>query len=334
MNPHKGDEMRIGLGSIRSAVRFIAGLLLLAGGACAFAQYPERPVKIVFPFAAGGSGDNIHRLFAQKLSERTGKPFVVENKTGAGGRIAYDAVAKSRPDGYTLVGVDPGYAVLRALYGKLSWDHANDLVPVTMYARTPFAIVVSPQSRFKTMRELLEYAQANPGKLTFGTPGTGSIGHVVFETMLREAKVTMTHVPYRGGSEALAAVMGNSIDLMVTGAPTITGHMKSGRVTVLAVTSQERWAAGETVPTLVEQGVNVVSYLWVGLMAPKGTPQPVIDYLHRQVVAILQDPAMKDALQAQGVQGAGLPAVEVGRQLREDGKVWEDVVRAAKISTD
>jgi tripartite-type tricarboxylate transporter receptor subunit TctC len=187
--------------------------------ATALAQYPERPVRVINPFAAGGSGDNIQRLFAQKIAERTGKSFIVENRTGAGGRVGYEAVAKSPGDGYTLVAADPTYAVMPALFGNLPWDHARDLVPVTMYARAPFAIVTSTQSRFKTLRDVIDFARANPGKVNFGTPGAGTIGHVLFETMLREVKVTMTHVPYRGGADALAAVLSNTIDVMVTGGP-------------------------------------------------------------------------------------------------------------------
>ena len=319
---------------IQAAACLVAAALLVATTTTASAEYPERPVKIINPFAVGGSGDTMQRLFAQKLSERTGKQFIVEPKTGAGGRIAYDFVAKSRADGYTLVGADPGYAVLGALYAKLPWDHANDLVPVTMYARAPFAILVSPQSRFKTLGQLLDYARANPGKITYGSPGTGTIGHFVMELVQREANVTLTHVPYKGGSEALVALMGNTIDLMVTGAPTVTGQVKSGAVVLLALTSQNRWPGADGVPTLVEQGVNVATYLWFGLMAPKGTPQSVVDYLHQQVVGALEDPRTKEALQAQGVQGVGTSPAEMGRLLREDSKAWTQVVQTAKISTE
>ncbi len=326
--------MKNGLVKTGGAVRLVASVLLAVSSACAFADYPDRPVKVIVPFAAGGSGDNIQRLFAQKISERVGKPFIVENRTGAGGRVGYDAAAKSRGDGYTLVGADPTYAYMPALYGKLPWDHANDLIPVTMYARAPFAIVTGSQSRFKTLRELIDHARANPGKLTFGTPGAGTVGHVVFETMLREANVTMTHVPYRGGSEALAAVMGNSIDVMVTGGPTVMGQLKNGKILVLAMTSQERWPGAEAIPTVVEQGVKLVSYLWYGLMAPKGTPQPVVDFLYQQVAAILQDPATKESLVTQGVQGAVVSPAELGRILQDDAKVWGQIVKDAKISAE
>ncbi len=326
--------MTTGFFNVRRLGGLLVAGLLLGGSVGAYAEYPERPVKVIQPFAAGGSGDNIQRLFAQKLSERTGKPFVVENKTGAGGRIAFEAAAKSPGDGYTLVAGDPTYTVLPGLHAKLPWDPVTDLIPVTMYARAPFAVVVSAQSRFKTLRELLDFARANPGKVTYGTPGSGTIGHVVFETLLREAKVTMTSVPYRGGSEALAAVMGNTIDVMVTGGPTIMSQLKGGKINVLAMTSQERWPGAEAVPTVAEVVPKFVSYLWFGLMAPKGTPPAVVDYLHQQVVAILQDPSTKEALQVQGVQGAVMPPAELGRLIRDDTKRWTDVIRAAKISAE
>ncbi|VTU45380.1 Argininosuccinate lyase (plasmid) [Variovorax sp. SRS16] len=310
------------------------GALLLATSSAVLAQYPERPVKIVNPFAVGGSVDTLQRLFAQKLSERTGQRFIVENKTGAGGRIGYDYVAKSRGDGYTLVAGDPGYAVLGALYPKLPWDHANDLVPVTTFARAPFAIVTNPQSRFKTLPALLAYARANPGKVTYGSPGTGTLGHFVMEAIQREAKVTLTHVPYKGGSDALAAVMGNNVDIVVTGIPTIVGQMKNGLIVVLATTSENRWPGAERVPTMVEQGVNVATYFWYGLMAPKGTPGPTVDFLYQQVVNILKDPATKEALDAQGVEGSAMKPAELANLVREETKRWTEVVRSGKISVE
>lgn len=251
--------MKLGKRTLGQAACMLAALPVLVWSAASHAQYPDRPVKVIQPFAAGGSGDNVQRLFAQKLSERTGQSFVVENKTGAGGRIAYEFAAKSRADGYTLVAADSGYAVLPSLYRKLPWDHAHDLVPVTMYARAPNAIVVGTQSRFKSLAQMLDYARANPGKLSYATPGTGSIGHVVFESILREANVSMTQVPYRGGAEALAAAMSGLVDVMVTAAPTIMGHLKSGKIHVLAMTSKERWPGAESVPTVAEQGIPYAS---------------------------------------------------------------------------
>jgi tripartite-type tricarboxylate transporter receptor subunit TctC len=318
----------------RAAASLAAGLVLLAGGSVALAEYPDRPVRIINPYGPGGSGDNIQRLFAQKLSERTGKTFVVELKPGASGRISYEYVAKSPPDGYTLVAADPGYSILPAVFSKLTWDHANDLVPVTMYARTPQALVVLPQSRFKSMADLVDYARANPGKVTFGHSGAATTGFVLMQQFMRDAKVSLTHVPYKSGAEALTALMSNSVDLMVTGAPTIMPFMNGGKARVLAMTSERRWPGAESVPTMVEQGVNVVSYLWFGLMAPKGTPQSVVDYLHPHVVAVLEEPSVKEALQAQAAQAVGMPAAELRRVMQEDAKSWSQVLKAANITAE
>lgn len=317
------------LRSLLSALALLAATL-----ASAAAEYPDRPVKIINPFSVGGSGDIMQRLFAQKLSERTGKTFLVENKTGASGRIGYDAVAKSTGDGYTLVASDATYTILPGLYGKLPWDPAADLIPITMYARAPFVLVVQPQSRFKSLKDLLQFAKSNPGKVNFGSAGAGSINHLVMEMVAREAGVTITHIPYKGMGDALNGLLGGSIDVMATGMPTVIGHIKSGKVLPLGHTGQKRWYATPDVPTVAEQGVDVVTYTWFGLMAPKGTPKPVVDYLHQNVVKLLEDPAMKPVLETQGVEGSGMSPTEFGRMLREDTRRWADIVRTGKITAE
>ena len=319
---------------VRAAIRLMAALMLFPWSA-AVAQYPDRVVRIINPYAAGGSVDALTRLFATNLSERTGKRFIVENKTGAGGRIGYDLVAKSKGDGYTLVAADPaGYAVLGALYPNLPWDHANDLVPVTVFARAPFVVVVGPQSKFKTLAELLDYSRANPGKVTYGSPGLGTPAQLMMEYLQLQAKVTWTHVPYKGGSEALLGVMSDNIDVMATGVSTVLGHMKKGSVKVLALTSQNRWPGADQVPTLTEQGLNIVTYSWYGIMAPKGTPAPIVDYLYQQVVALVAEPAMKASLDTQGVQGIAMPPADIARMVRERTQLWTRIVRTANIKVE
>jgi tripartite-type tricarboxylate transporter receptor subunit TctC len=318
----------------RAAATVVAGLTLLAGSLPAVAEYPDRPVRIINPYGPGGSGDSIQRLIAQKLTERTGKTFIVDLKPGASGRITYDYVAKSPADGYTLAASDPGYSILPALFSKLSWDHANDLVPVTMYARTPHAVVALPQSRFRSLAELVDYARANPGKVTFGHSGAGTTGFILMQQFMRDANVTLTHVPYKSGAEALTALMSDSIDLMVTGAPTIIPFMNEGKVRVLAMTSDRRWPGAESAPTMVEQGFKVVNYLWFGLMAPKGTPQSVVDYLHSHVVALLDDPGVKQALSAQAAQAVGMPPAELRRVMQADAKSWGQLLKAANITPE
>jgi tripartite-type tricarboxylate transporter receptor subunit TctC len=318
----------------RAVFAAAAGLALLTASAPARAEYPDKPVRIVNPYGPGGSGDTIQRLFAQKMSERTGKTFIVELKTGAAGRIAYETVAKSPADGYTLVASDPGYSILPAMFSKLTWDHGSDLVPVTILARTPHAVAAHPQSRFKSLGDVVQYARANPGKVTFGHSGAGTTGFVLMQKFMREVKIELTHVPFKSGAEALGAVMSNSVDLMVTGLPTLIGQIKGGTMRVLAVTSEQRWPGAEGVPTMVEQGANVVLYLWFGWMAPRGTPPSVVSYLHAHVQALLQDPQVKEALSAQAAVGVGTPPAEMGRLMQEDAKAWGQVLKAANITAE
>ncbi len=320
--------------TVRAAGAFAAVLALLGASTQALAEYPDRPVKIINPYGPGGSGDNIQRLFASKLAERTGKTFIVELKTGASGRITYDYVAKSPADGYTLAASDPGYSILPAVFSKLPWDHTNDLVPVTIYARTSHALVAHPQGRFKTLNEMIDYARANPGKVTFGHSGAGTTGFVLMQQLMREAKVNLTHVPFKSGAEALGGMLSNSIDLFVTGTPTIMGQMKGGTVRVLAVTSEQRWPGAENVPTMKEQGFDVVNYLWFGLMAPKGTPPAVIDYLYKNVAALMDDPKVKEGLQAQAAQPIGMPPAEVARLMRDDARSWAQLLKAANVTPE
>lgn len=315
-------------------LQFIGLIALCAMSGVASAQYPARPVKIIVPFAVGGTGDIVARTIAQKLTEQTGKPFVVENKTGAAGRIGYEAAAKSPGDGYTLAATDATYTMLPALYGKLGWDQANDLVPVTISARAPFVVVVSPQARSKSLKNLLDQAKANPGKINYGSAGIGSVNHVVTEMFIREAHVNLTHVPYKGMGDALTGLLSGSIELLITAMPTAIGQVKSGKIVALAVTSAKRSPAMPTVPTVTEAGVPFEASNWFGLTAPKGTPKAAIDYLQQEVVKALESPDVKKLLAAQGAEPSGIKPEELGRILRDDTKRWGEVIRAARIKVE
>jgi tripartite-type tricarboxylate transporter receptor subunit TctC len=315
-------------------LRVIGLLALCALSATAFAQYPTHPVKIIVPFAVGGTGDIVARVVAQKLTERTGKTFLVENKTGAGGRIGYEAAAKSPGDGYTLAATDATYTMLPGLYGNLNWDQANDLVPVTISAQAPFVVAVSPQAQWKTLKELLDFAKANPGKINYGSAGIGSVNHVVTEMFMREANVTMTHVPYKGMGDALTGLLTGSVDLLITAMPTVIGQVKSGKIVPLAVTSGKRSSAMPNVPSVQESGVPFVASNWFGLTAPKGTPKPAIDYLYQEVVKALDTSEVRELFAAQGAEPSGITPEDFGRLLREDTKRWGDVIRSAKIKAE
>ena len=314
--------------------RFVAGVVLSVAVGSASAQYPDKPIKVVNPYSPGGFGDTMQRIFATKMQEKSGKSIIVENKTGAGGRIGYDAVAKSAPDGYTFVGTDAGYTTLPGLFPKLPWDPAVDLVPVTIYVRTPFVLVANPKAKFKTLKEMLEYAKKNPGDVKYGSAGNGGINHLVMAMIENEAGVKLLHVPYKGMGEAVTGVMSGDIDVIATGTSTAVGPIKTGKVVPLAHTGDKRWPAIPEVPTLTELGVPVATYSWSGVMAPKGTPKAAIDFIYQNSQKVLQDPATKPTLDQQGVEAVGMSPEDMAKLIRDDTKRWTETIKAANIKVE
>jgi tripartite-type tricarboxylate transporter receptor subunit TctC len=309
-------------------------LLWLAAFAAA-AQFPLRPVRIISPFAAGGGSDVITRVIAQTISENTGKPVVVENKTGAGGRIGYDAGAKSAPDGYTLVVTDATYTMMPALYATLPWNHATDLVPVATMAQTPFVIMVSPGLDIATLPQLIEYARRNPGKINYGSAGNGSVNHVVTELFERQTGIELTHVPYKGMGEAVTGMLTGSIQLLIHSVAGGAPHINSGKAIGLAVMSAERSPALPNVPSAAEAGIpGLRAGNWFGLTAPRGTPREAIDWVNREVAKALASAAVKDRLLAQGAAPLVLTEAEFGRLIQDDTQRWSGIIRAAGIRAE
>jgi tripartite-type tricarboxylate transporter receptor subunit TctC len=252
-----------------------AALTIIASPA--LAEYPDKPIKIIVPYSPGGTSDFIARITAQNLSEVTGATFIVENKTGASGRIGYDAVAKAPGDGYTLVASDTSYAMLAGLYPTLPWAHETDLKPVTVTAQTPVVIVASPNAPFTLLKELIAYAKANPGKLNYGSGGAGSSSHLAAELFKSVAGVDIAHIPFKGAGEATTGVISSTVELVIAAPPTVISHIKSGKTLGIAVTSVSRSPALPDVASVVEAGLpGFVMSSWFGLMAPKGTPDSVI----------------------------------------------------------
>src|SRR3954462_4539811 len=247
-------------------------LALLIVSLSAHAQNAARPVRILVPFAAGGASDTYSRLAALKINEQTGKAFVVENRTGAGGRIAWEAAAKSAPDGTTIALIDATYPMLPGLFqDKLPWDVASDLVPAAMIAQTPFVITVSTGSQLKSLGELVADAKARPGKLNYGSAGGGSVNHIVTALFLHDAGINVTHIPYKGMSDASVALQGGQVDLIVAASPTALGSIRGGKARALAVSTAQRSGALAGVPTATEAGVPYVVTNWFGYAVPKGT---------------------------------------------------------------
>lgn len=309
--------------------------LLGALTSVAEAQYPDRPVKIIVPYAPGGTSDFVARITATKLSETLNKTFIIENRTGAGGRSGYDAGAKSAPDGYTLIASDTSYAMMAGLYAKLPWDHQNDLVSVTITAQTPVVITVSKKSGFTTLKQLIDFAKANPGKLNYGSGGPGSSTHLAAEFFNKAAGVQIAHIPFRGAGDAVNAVLNGNVDLLIAAPPTVLSHVSAGSITAVAISSEDRSPALRDVPTAKEAGLPAFAVSnWFGLMAPKGTPDSVIRYIQENVAKIVALPDVRERLASQGADAVGNSPAAATKVVQDDTRLWTDTIRAAKITLD
>ena len=300
----------------------------------ALAQTAQRPLRILVPFSAGGASDTYTRIAALKIAEQTGKSFVVENRTGAGGRIAWEAAAKSAPDGATAALIDATYPMLPGLFEKLPWDVASDLVPAAMIVQAPFVVVVGAGSKLESLAALIVEARARPGKLNFGSAGIGSVNHVVSELFKVNARVDLTHIPYKGMSDASVALQAGQIDLIIAASPTALGPIKGGKARGLAVSTAQRSAAFPGVPTALEQGVDYVVTNWFGFAFPKGTPKEAIKALRDDVVRALAAPEVREKLAAQGAEPSNFTPEEFARFLKEDTRRWTGVIKASGIRVE
>jgi len=260
---------------------------------------------------------------------------VVENRTGAGGRISWEAVAKSVPDGATAGLIDATYAMLPGLFDKLPWDVASDLVPAAMVCQTPFVITVNASSKFNSLADLIAEARARPGRLNFGSSGIGGVNHVVSALFLHDARVDLAHIPYKGMGDAVVALQAGQIDLIVTASPTALGPVKGGKARALAVSTAQRSPAFPGVPTAAESGVpDYVVTNWFGFAFPKGTPREIVDALQRDVQRALASPDVREKLAAQGAEPSNYTPDEFARFLKEDTRRWTEIIRASGIKID
>ena len=313
----------------------LAAAFALAAASAHAQPWPNQPVKIVVPWAAGGIVDMGARQIGQKMSEQIGQPVVVENKPGASSTIGVAQVVKSPADGHTLLAFESSYAILPALFSKLSWDHANDLAPVGTLFQTPMVLVVPAGSPFKTGQELIEYARKNPGKLNFGSGGIGSTPHLSAELLQKEGNLRMTHIPYKGGGEALTALIGGNVDLLITAAPTAMTQTKGGRARALAVSGTKRSAAFPDTPTFIELGLkNYTVANWYGLAAPKGTPRETTERIYAEVLKALADPTVKERLAQQGAEPLDMNGEAFGRFMRDETQRWTEISRIAGVKPE
>jgi tripartite-type tricarboxylate transporter receptor subunit TctC len=274
-------------------------------------------------------------LVAQKITEQTGKNIIVENRTGAGGRIAFDYAAKSPADGSVVVLIDATYAMLPGLFNNLPWDVNADLVPAAMITQTPFVVMVQAESKIATLADLMAQAKAQPGKLNYGSAGMGSTNHIVTERFKADAKVNLAHIPFRGMSEASLALQSGSLDVVIAASPTAMGPVKGGKLRALAVTTAKRSAALPGVPSAAEAGVpEFITTNWFGFAVPKGTPNEVIQTLREDVARALTAADVRDKLAAQGAEPATLSTEEFARFVREDTRRWSETIRSSGIKLE
>lgn len=274
----------------------ILGLLLAGGAAHAQQQYPTKPVRLIVPFPAGGQTDIITRTFAQKLTEAFNQPVVVDNRPGAGGTIGAEIAVRASPDGYSLAMVSGSYSANAALY-KLPYDPLNDVVPVVMIGEIPNLVTVHPSGPARSVKELIAFAKANPGKLNYGSAGNGTLQHIAIEMMMAAAKFNAVHVPYKGSQAVLVDLLGGQVDFTVDLGASIP-HLKSGKLRLLAVPDKRRSPIFPDTPTLIEQGVNV-DLVWIsGVYAPAGTPGAIVTRLNKEVGRIMHAPEAKAHLDA------------------------------------
>ena len=314
---------------------FLTGLIASCLSLAALAQAPTKPMRIIVPFAVGGASDTYTRLVAQKITEQTGKTVIVENKTGAGGRIAFDFVAHAAPDGLTVGLIDATYAMLPGLFPVLPWDINQDLIPVVMVAQTPFVLIVGTEAKFSTYQELSRAALAQPGKLNYGSAGVGSVNHIVTERFRSNAKIDITHIPYKGMSEASVALLSGNVDLIIAASPTAIGQIKSGKVRPLLVTTAKRSPVLPDVPAVTEVGLeDFIVTNWFGFAVPKGTPKEMMDTLYQDVMRAVTAPDVKEKLLLQGAEASTFSSQEFKDFVKKETALWTHVTQDNSIKIE
>jgi tripartite-type tricarboxylate transporter receptor subunit TctC len=306
-------------------------LVLLISTFEVFAQaWPSRPIRMVVPLSPGGFADTPARLLAPRLSEQLGKQVFVENKPGAGSTIGADFVAKSAPDGYTLLLTGTPHVISANLYRKIPYDSIKDFAPIALVASGPYALVVNPKVLpVSSVRELIAAAKAKPAGIDFASSGNGSAQHLVGALFNAMAGVELNHVPYKGSGPAMQDLLGGQVQVSFAGIPNVLSQVKAGRLRALGVTTPKRWSELPDVPTLAEAGVpGYDATLWLDLVAPAGTPADIITRLHAEVTKALQDTELQHSFRAAGVEAGTMTPAELGEFIKTEHEKWGKLVRA------
>ncbi len=312
-----------------------AALATAALPALAQSGWPSRPIRIVVPYTAGGFTDQMARLRTVGLQKQLGQPVVIDNKPGANSIIGVEAVAKAAPDGHTFGVVIPAFTANTTLYPKLPYNPRKDLVGVSLMGVSPLVAAVAPNAPFKTVKELVAYAKANPGKVSFASSGTGSAAHLTSELLKSLTQTFMVHIPYRGAAPALTDLLGGQVSLFLDPPPNLIQPAKAGRITLIGVASEKRLPMLPDVPTFIEQGIpGMVGSTWASMIAPAGTPRDIVKRMSDAVNAIIQSEETKAKLEAMGTFGEGTTPEACDAFLATETTKWGKVIRDAGVTLD
>jgi tripartite-type tricarboxylate transporter receptor subunit TctC len=323
-----------------NTTRRLAGALLVVAAALlpgfGHAQYPDKAIRLVVPFPAGGGADNLARIIMPRVAQSLGKPIVIDNRPGAGGNVGAEIVARAAPDGYTLLyGTNGTHSINQALYGNLPFDPVKDFAPVSRMTLIAALLFVHPAVPAQSVQELIRYARAHPGQVNFASAGNGTTSHLAGELFKTMAGIDIVHVPYRGGAAAAADVMGGQVTMMIDVMPNAYPIVKGGRVRGLAVTTAQRSPSAPELPTIAESGLPGFEVsAWDGILAPAGTPAPVIERLNAAIREALADPQVRDTLVAAGAQPIPSSPAEFARHIAESSERWGRVVRQSGAKVD
>ena len=334
-----GNEKTLGETMIAIARAGLFGLACLASLAGALAPssaagYPDRPVRWLIGFPAGGPVDTVARIMSQALSEHFGQQFVVENRAGSGGNISTEAGINSTPDGYTLMFSGANNAISASLYRHLPFDFIRDTVPVAMFTQVPNLLVVSNELPVKTVQELIDYCRANPGKLSYASSGNGTTLHMSAELFKAMTRCDMLHVPYRGSAAAFPDVISNKVQLIFDNLPTAMAQAKGGSVRAIGVTSPQRWPSVPDVPTIAETVPGYEASVFYGMSAPKGTPPEIVAILNKAVNEVLKDPKLIARFATIGGIPKPMTPEGYGKLMADETEKWRKVVELASVSVE
>ena len=326
----------MGAVSVRCAVVLVVAVLLTSANASLAQSYPDKPIRIVVTFPAGGPTDAVARPISQSLSTTWGQPVIIDNRGGAGGIVGTEIVAHSAPDGYNLlIGTAGGMSINPSLHAKLSYDPFKDFAPISMLVINPQILVMHPALAASNVRELVALAKSKPGQLNFASSGTGTATHLGLELFKAATGINVVHVPYKGGAPALTDLIAGQVQLLFISIPSVMPQVKAGRLKALAVSSARRSLSAPEVPTVAESGYPGFEYVnWNALFAPAATPRAIINKLNSEVVKIMRDPDLAQKLVSQGAEPAPGTPEQLAQYMRVDFDRWRKVIRAAGITAN